>query len=92
LAQASSRSVPAAEQNKIVEAARNEGKVILYATVAPGVDDRIVAAFNAANPGIRWTMDAQKKWYLNTPVGPNAAAWPESYVKNSQIMFLGINP
>ena len=128
LAQASSRTVPPAEWNKIVEAARKEGKVILYATMAPPVHDRIVAAFNAANPGIkmelvrlvgsamsvkfdqerlqtgveggdamitadiRWAMEAQKKGYLKTPVGPNAAAWPESFVKNSQIMFLGINP
>ena len=127
-AQANSRNVPPAEWNKIVEAAKKEGKVILYATMAPAVHDRIVAAFNAANPGIkmelvrvvgaamtarfeaertqtsveggdamitadvRWAMDAQKKGYLKTPVGPAAAAWPERMMKQGQIVFLGINP
>ena len=127
-AQANSRNVLPAEWNKIVEAAKKEGKVILYATMAPAVHDRIVAAFNAANPGIkmelvrvvgaamtarfeaertqtgveggdamitadvRWAMDAQKKGYLKTPVGPAAAAWPERMMKQGQIVFLGINP
>ena len=128
LAQANSRNVSPAEWNKIVDAAKKEGKIILYGTMAPAVHDRIVAAFNAANPGIkmelvrvvgtamtarfeaertqtgveggdamitadvRWAMDAQKKGYLKTPVGPNAAAWPERMMKNGQIVFLGINP
>jgi iron(III) transport system substrate-binding protein len=128
LAQANSRNVSAAEWNKIVEAAKKEGKVVLYATMAPAVHDRIVAAFNAANPGIkmelvrvvgaamttkfeqerlapnveggdamitadvRWAMNIQKQGLLKTPVGPNAGAWPESYMKNGQIVFLGINP
>ena len=52
LAQASSRSVSPAEWAKIVEAARKEGKVVVYATMGPAVHDRIVEAFNANNPGI----------------------------------------
>ncbi|MBM3346277.1 MAG: hypothetical protein FJY55_07275 [Betaproteobacteria bacterium] len=128
VAQAHSRNVSAAEWNKIVEAARKEGKVVVYATMAPPVHDRIVAAFNAANPGIkmelvrvvgaamttkfeqerlnpgaeggdmmitadvRWAMDAATKGWLRTPVGPAAAAWPESNIKRGQIAMLGINP
>jgi len=56
LAQANSRNVPAAEWTKIQDAARKEGKVIVYATMAPSVHDRIVAAFNAANPGIKMEL------------------------------------
>ncbi len=128
LAQANSRSVSAAEWNKIVEAAKKEGKVVVYATMAPPVHDRIVAAFNAANPGIkmelvrivgaamttkfeqerqnpgadggdlmitadvRWAMDAATKGWLKTPVGPAAAAWPETWMKRGQIAMLGVNP
>jgi len=128
LAQANSRNVSPAEWNKIVEAAKKEGKVVVYATMAPPVHDRIVAAFNAANPGIkmelvrivgaamttkfeqerqnpgadggdlmitadvRWAMDAATKGWLKTPVGPAAAAWPESNIKRGQIAMLGINP
>lgn len=128
LAQANSRNVSAADWNKIVEAAKKEGKVVVYATMAPPVHDRIVAAFNAANPGIkmelvrivgaamttkfeqerqnpgaeggdmmitadvRWAMDAASKGWLKTPVGPAAAAWPESNIKRGQIAMLGINP
>ncbi len=128
LAQANARSVPPAEWAKIVEAARKEGKVVLYATMAPAVHDRIVKAFDDANPGIkmelvrvvgtamsvkfdqerqspnvaggdamitadvRWAMEQQKKGLLKTPVGPSAATWPEPFMKNGQIVFLGINP
>lgn len=128
MAQANSRTVSAADWAKIVEAARKEGKVVLYATMAPAVHDRIVKAFNEANPGIkmelvrvvgsamsvkfdqerlapnveggdamitadvRWAMDQQKKGLLKSPVGPAAAAWPEAYLKNGQIVLLGINP
>lgn len=125
---AQSRNVSPAEWNKVVDAAKKEGKVILYATMAPAVHDRIVAAFNANNPGIkmelvrvvgaamttkfeaerqapnveggdamitadvRWAMNIQKQGLLKTPVGPNASNWPESMMKNGQIVFLGINP
>lgn len=128
LAQANSRSVPAAEWAKILDAARKEGKVIVYGTMAPAVHERIVAAFNAANPGIkmelvrvigsalttkveqervapnvegadamltadvRWAMDATKKGYLKTPVGPAAAAYPDAFVKNGQVALVGLSP
>ena len=51
-AQANSRNIAPAEWNKVVEAARKEGKVVLYGTMSPPVHERIVTAFNAANPGI----------------------------------------
>ena len=53
VAQTNSRTVPAAEWNRILEAGRKEGKVVLYGTMAPPVHDRIVAAFNSAYPGIK---------------------------------------
>lgn len=56
LAQANSRSVSAADWAKIQEAARKEGKVIVYATMGPAVHDRIVEAFNANNPGIKMEL------------------------------------
>lgn len=56
LAQAGSRSVPDAEWKKIVEAAQKEGKVVVYATMAPPQHDRLVAAFNAAYPGIKMEL------------------------------------
>jgi len=56
LAQTNSRNVPAAEWAKIQEAARKEGKVIVYATFGPAVHDRIVESFNAANPGIKMEL------------------------------------
>jgi len=56
LAQANSRNVPAAEWVKIQEAARKEGKVIVYATMAPAVHARIVEAFDANNPGIKMEL------------------------------------
>ena len=128
LAQANSRVVSAAEWSRIQEGARKEGRVVVYATMAPPVHDRIVAGFNAANPGIkmelvrivgaamttkfeqerqnpgadggdlmitadvRWAMDAATKGWLKTPVGPAAAAWPESNIKRGQIAMLGVNP
>ena len=127
LAQASSRAVSAADWNKTLDAARKEGKVVVYATMAPAVHDRIVAAFNAAYPGIkmelvrvvgaalttkveqeraanvegadmmltadiRYALEATKKGYLKVPVGPNAATYPDAYVKNGQLVFLGFNP
>jgi iron(III) transport system substrate-binding protein len=55
-AQSASRSVPDAEWNKILEAARKEGKVVVYATMAPPQHDRLVAAFNAAYPGIKMEL------------------------------------
>ena len=60
LAQANSRNVPAAEWAKIQEAARKEGKVIVYATMGPAVHDRIVEAFNANNlpSRQRWSRSA----------------------------------
>ena len=117
LAQAGSRNIAAAEWAKIQDAARKEGKVVVYATMGPAVHDRIVEAFNAANPGIkmelvrvvgaalttkieqervapnvagadmmltadiRWAGDAVKKGYLKTPVGPAAAAYPDSWMR-----------
>ena len=56
MAQANSRNVPAAEWAKIQEAARKEGKVVVYATMGPAVHDRIVEAFNANNPGIKMEL------------------------------------
>ncbi len=56
LAQAGSRSVAPAEWAKIQEAARKEGKVIVYATMGPAVHDRIVEAFNANHPGIKMEL------------------------------------
>ena len=124
----SSRSVSDADWAKIVDAAKKEGKVVVYGTMAPPVHDRILAAFNGNNPGIkmeivrvvgtamtqkfeqerlaqnveggdamltadvRWAMDSQKKGYLKTLVGPNAAAWPESFIKENQIAFPSFNP
>lgn len=55
-AQANSRSVPAAEWTKIVDAARKEGKVIVYGTMGPAQHERILAAFNAAHPGIKMEL------------------------------------
>lgn len=55
-AQANSRNVPPAEWAKIRDAARKEGKVIVYATMGPAVHDRIVEAFNANNPGIKMEL------------------------------------
>ena len=52
-AQANSRNVPPAEWARIREAARKEGKIIVYGTMGPAQHERIVAAFNAANPGIK---------------------------------------
>lgn len=128
IAQPNARNVPTAEWSRILDAARREGKVVVYATMAPAVHDRIAAAFNAAYPGIkmevvrvvgtamtikfeqerqnpsvaggdamitadvRWAMDAARKGYLKTPVGPNAAAWPDAWTKSGQIVFLGVNP
>jgi len=56
LAQANSRNVPPAEWAKIQEAARKEGKVIVYATMGPAQHERILAAFNANNPGIKMEL------------------------------------
>lgn len=56
VAQSNSRAVPEAEWNKIVEAAKKEGKVVVYATMAPPQHDRLVAAFNAAYPGIKMEL------------------------------------
>lgn len=128
LAQTNARSVAAADWTKIQEAARKEGKVIVYATMAPAVHERIVAAFNAANPGIkmelvrvvgsaltakveqervaqnvegadmmltadvRWAIDATKKGYLKTPVGPASAVYPEAYIKGGQVALVGLSP
>lgn len=128
LAQASSRSVLPAEWAKIVEAARKEGKVVVYATMGPAVHDRIVEAFNANNPGIkmelvrivgaaltakieqerlaqnvagadmmltadiRWASDAVKKGYLKTPLGPAAAAYPDSWLRGGQVALMGATP
>ena len=128
LAQAGSRNIPAAEWAKIQEAARKEGKVIVYATMGPAVHDRIVEAFNAANPGIkmelvrvvgaalttkieqerlapnvagadmmltadiRWAGDAVKKGYLKTPVGPAAAAYPDSWMRGGQVALVAPTP
>lgn len=128
LAQAASRNIPAAEWAKIQEAARKEGKVVVYATMGPAVHDRIVEAFNAANPGIkmelvrivgaalttkieqerlapnvaggdmmltadiRWAGDAVKKGYLKTPVGPAAAAYPDSWMRGGQVALVAPTP
>jgi iron(III) transport system substrate-binding protein len=56
LAQATSRAMSAADWTKVQEAARKEGKVIVYATMGPAVHDRIVEAFNANNPGIKMEL------------------------------------
>ena len=128
LAQVGSRNIAAAEWAKIQEAARKEGKVVVYATMGPAVHDRIVEAFNAANPGIkmelvrivgaalttkieqerlapnvagadmmltadvRWASDAVKKGYLKTPVGPAAAAYPDSWMRGGQVALVAPTP
>ncbi len=56
LAQANSRTVSAADWAKIQEAARKEGKVIVYATLPPAWHARIVEAFDANNPGIKMEL------------------------------------
>ncbi len=56
VAQANTRSVSAAEWTKILDAARKEGKVVLYGTMSPAVHKRIVAAFNGAYPGIQMEL------------------------------------
>lgn len=56
LAQAGSRNVSAADWAKIVEAARREGKVIVYGTMGPAQHERILTAFNAAYPGIKMEL------------------------------------
>jgi iron(III) transport system substrate-binding protein len=56
LAQGASRNVPAAEWNRILEAARKEGKVIVYATMGPAQHERILKAFEAAYPGIKMEL------------------------------------
>jgi len=127
-AQGSSRAVSTTEWNNILAAARKEGKVIVYGTMAVAQHERIQAEFSKAHPGIkmelvrvvgsalttkleqeraapnvegadvmltadvRWAIDAQKKGWLKTPVGPNAQAWPAPYIKNGQIVYLGISP
>jgi len=127
-AQASSRNVPAAEWARIQEAARKEGKVIVYATMGPAQHERILKAFEAANLGvkmelvrivgsaltnkveqeraqpnvvgadfvitadIRWSIDGVKKGYFKTPVGPNAAAWPESWMRGGQVGLVAQTP
>jgi iron(III) transport system substrate-binding protein len=55
-AQSKARTVSAADWAKIKEAARKEGKVIVYGTMGPAQHERIVAAFNAANPGIKMEL------------------------------------
>ena len=128
IAQANSRNVPPAEWARIQEAARKEGKVIVYATMGPAQHERILAAFNAANPGIkmelvrivgsaltakveqervqqnvvgadfiitadiRWAGDAVKKGYLKTPVGPNAAAYPDAWLRGGQVALMAHTP
>ena len=128
LAQVGSRNIAAAEWAKIQDAARKEGKVVVYATMGPAVHDRIVEAFNAANPGIkmelvrivgaalttkieqerlaqnvagadmmltadvRWAGDAVKKGYLKTPVGPAAAAYPDSWMRGGQVALVAPTP
>ncbi len=56
LAQTSSRNVSAADWAKIQEAARKEGKVIVYASLPPAWHARIVEAFDANNPGIKMEL------------------------------------
>lgn len=56
LAQANSRTVPPAEWAKIQEAARKEGKVIVYATMGPAQHERILKAFEAANLGVKMEL------------------------------------
>lgn len=56
LAQANSRNVPAAEWARIQEAARKEGKVIVYGTMGPAQHERILEAFNSANLGIKMEL------------------------------------
>lgn len=127
-AQGGSRSVPAAEWARIQEAAKREGKVIVYATMGPAQHERILKAFEAANTGvkmelvrivgtaltnkveqertqpnvvgadfvitadIRWAIDGVKKNYFKTPVGPNAAAWPDSWLRGGQVGLVAQTP
>ena len=50
------RAVPDAEWTKILDAAKKEGKVVVYATMTPAQHDRLVAAFNAEYPGIKMEL------------------------------------
>ncbi len=52
LAQSNPRAVAPAEWNKILEAARKEGKVVVYTTTAPAAHARLKADFDKAFPGI----------------------------------------
>jgi hypothetical protein len=56
MAQANSRNVPPAEWARIQEAARKEGKVIVYGTMGPAQHERILEAFNAANLGVKMEL------------------------------------
>ncbi len=55
-AQSKDRAVSAADWAKITEAAKKEGKVVVYTTTAPAVHERIKVDFEKAYPGI--VMDA----------------------------------
>lgn len=126
-AQSKARAVAPSEWAKIVDAARKEGKVVVFTTTAPAVHARIKADFDKAYPGIQmepvrlvgaqintkveqeraagnidgdaiitsellWSVDATKKGWLRVPVGPAAAAWPESAIKQGAVPLLGVNP
>lgn len=126
-AQSRARAVSAGEWTKIVEAAKKEGKVVVFTTTPPAVHARIKADFDKANPGIEmeairlvgaqintrieqeraagnidgdamitsellWSVEATKKGWLKVPVGPNAQAWPEAFIKQGAVPLLGVNP
>ena len=41
---------------------------------------------------VRWALDLQRQGLLKTPLGPGAAAYPDTYMVKGQIAMLGISP
>ncbi len=73
-AQSRARAVSAAEWTKIVEAARKEGKVVVFTTTAPAVHARIKADFDKAFPGIEMEPVRLVGAQINTKVEQERAA------------------
>jgi iron(III) transport system substrate-binding protein len=126
-AQSKARAVAPSEWTRIVDAAKKEGRVVVFTTTPPGVHARIKADFEKAIPGIEmesirlvgaqistrieqeraagnidgdamitsellWSLEATRKGWLKIPVGPNAQAWPEAFIKEGAVPLLGVNP
>jgi iron(III) transport system substrate-binding protein len=52
LSQANPRAIAPADWNRVMDAAKKEGKVVMYVTTAPPVYERLKADFDRAYPGI----------------------------------------